>query len=107
LFKDYAFAAVSSTYVSRALGLMCLSLASLAVNETVELVKGYFWRNYITELEVSNSDKCYHWLLQWIARHCNDQLLHFSVTTTMPQTESSLEIPKFDYEPSAGEHMFK
>lgn len=86
---------------------MCLSLASLAINESVVLAKGYFWRNYVTELEVSNSDKCYPWLLQWIAKHCNDQLLHFSVTTMFRKTESGLATSKFDYEPSAGEHVFK
>jgi len=104
--KDSLLAVVSHPYTSRALGLVALNLLSLAINETVVLVKGYFWRNYVTELEVSNSDQCYHWLLQWISKH-NEQLLHFTVTTTYQKTKSGNATSKFDYEPSAGEHVFK
>lgn len=84
-----------------------MSLASLVINESISVVKAYFVRNYITELEVSNTDKCYHWLLQWISKQCDDQLLHFSVTTVFQNKESNNTSSKFDYEPSAGEHVFK
>lgn len=106
MFKDYFFAAMANSYVSKAIALVGFSLVSLAINESVVLIRGYFWRNYITELEVSNSDKCYHWLLQWISKH-NDQLLHFTVTTTYRNAETGHATSKFDYEPSAGEHVFK
>lgn len=104
--RDYALAAASSTYVARAVGMIGLSLTSMAISETFVVVKGYFWRNYVTELEVSSTDKCYHWLLQWIALH-NDQLLHFTVNTVYKNAESGHATSKFDYEPCAGEHVFK
>lgn len=97
---------VSNMYMSRAVELVGLSLASMALNETVVLIKKYFWRNYVTELEVTNTDKCYQWLLQWIAKH-NNQLLHFSVTTTYQTTDSGHITSKFTYEPSSGDHQFK
>ncbi|XP_026808638.1 mitochondrial chaperone BCS1-like isoform X2 [Rhopalosiphum maidis] len=106
ILKHVAVAAVSSKYVSKVVGLISLSLASIVINETIELVKLYFWRNYITELEVSNNDKCYPWLLQWISKY-NQHLLHFSVNTICRNTESGHMTSKFDYKPSSGEHMFK
>jgi len=106
LLKHATVVAVSSNYVSKVVGLVSLSLASIVIDETIGLIKQYFWQNYVTELEVSNSDKCYHWLLQWISKY-NEHLLHFSVTTVCRNTESGHATSKFDYEPSSGEHMFK
>lgn len=106
LLKHATVVAVSSNYVSKVVGLVSLSLASIVIDETIGLIKRYFWQNYVTELEVSNSDKCYHWLLQWISKY-NEHLLHFSVTTVCRNTESGHVTSKFDYEPSSGEHMFK
>lgn len=81
-------------------------LTSTVISEIVVSLKGYYKRNYETELEVSSSDKCYHWLLQWISKQ-DDHLLHFSVTTTHQKTASGHATTKFDYEPSSGEHVFK
>lgn len=106
MLKHVTVAAVSSEAVSKLVGLVSLSLASIVIDETIQLIKRYFWRNYVTELEVPNTDKSYNWLLQWISKH-NQQLLHFSVTTVCRNTESAHSTSKFDYEPSAGEHMFK
>lgn len=106
MLKDYLLAVVSNTYMSRVLGMVGLSLTTVIVNETVILIKGYFWRNYVTELEVSNSDMCYHWLLQWISKH-NKQLLHFTVATTHKKNETGNITTKFDFEPNTGEHVFK
>ncbi|VVC26894.1 ATPase, AAA-type, core,ATPase, AAA-type, conserved site,P-loop containing nucleoside triphosphate [Cinara cedri] len=101
--QDYMLAIVSNTYVAKAVGHLTWTLVSIALNETGNLVKEYIWRNYVTELEVSSSDRCYQWLLEWIAIH-NDQLLHFTVTTV---SRDSNAILKFEYEPNAGQHVFK
>ncbi|XP_025199539.1 mitochondrial chaperone BCS1-like isoform X3 [Melanaphis sacchari] len=106
MLKHISMAAVSSKYMLKVVELVGLSLASIVIDETIGLVKQYFWRNYVTELEVSNSDKCYNWLLQWISKH-NQHLLHFSVTTVCRNTDSGHVTSKFDYEPSSGDHMFK
>lgn len=106
MFKDYVLATVSNAYTTRVLGMIGLSLTSIVVNETILLLKGYVWRNYVTELVVSNGDTCYQWLLQWISKH-NEQLLHFTVTTTYRKSESGHTSSKFNYEPSTGDHVFK
>lgn len=105
-FKDYVLATVSNKYMTRVLGMIGLSLTTIVINETILLIKGYFWRNYVTELVVSNTDTCYQWLLQWISKH-NEQLLHFTVTTTYQKSESGHTSSKFNYEPSTGDHVFK
>lgn len=106
MLKHFTVAAVSNKTVSKVVGLVGLSLASMVIDEAIGLIKRYVWRNYVTELEVSNTDKSYHWLLQWISKH-NQHLLHFSVTTVSRNTKSAHDTPKFDYQPNAGEHMFK
>ncbi|KAL5242746.1 hypothetical protein ACI65C_010156 [Semiaphis heraclei] len=106
ILKHVSVAAISSKTVSKVVGLVSLSLASIVIDETIALIKQHLWRNYVTELEVSNTDKSYYWLLQWISKH-NQQLLHFSVSTVCRNTGSAHATSKFYYEPSAGEHMFK
>lgn len=106
MLKHVTVAAVFSKTVFKIAGLVGLSLSSIVINEMIELIKRYLWRNYVTELEVPNTDKSYHWLLLWISKH-NQQLLHFSVTTVCRNTKSAHATSKFDYEPNAGEHMFK
>ncbi|XP_001949279.2 mitochondrial chaperone BCS1 isoform X2 [Acyrthosiphon pisum] len=106
MLKHFTVATVSNKTVTKVVGLVGLSLASMVIDEAIGLIKQYVWRNYVTELEVSNTDKSYNWLLQWISKH-NQQLLHFSVTTVCRNTESAHATSKFDYEPNAGEHMFK
>jgi len=106
MLKHFTVATVTNKTVVKVAGLIGLSLASMVVDEAIGLIKRYVWRNYVTELEVSSSDKCYNWLLHWIAKH-NQQLLHFSVTTVNQNTESAHATSKFDYEPNAGEHIFK
>lgn len=96
-------AVVCNTHVVKAMGEFGATFVSMAINETGNLIKDYIWRNYTTELEVSSHDRCYQWLLEWIAMH-NHQLLHFTVTTV---SRDSNAIMQFKYEPSAGQHIFK
>lgn len=101
--QDYIFTVVSNTYLTKTIGQLGVSLVSKAINETENMIKEYIWRHYITELEVSSSDRCYQWLLEWIAKH-NNQLLQFTVTTVSCDSNA---IATFEYEPSVGKHTFK
>ncbi|XP_050431101.1 mitochondrial chaperone BCS1-like [Adelges cooleyi] len=101
--KDYVYATVSNAYVVKIASAVGVSAALFVLNEVFTQVKGYFWRNHVTELEVANTDQCYDWLLRWLAD--NNDLLHFSVTTR------EIDLPenyfKYDFEPSSGEHVIK
>jgi len=110
MLKHFMVAAVSYKTILKIAGLVGLSLGSMAVDEALRLIKLYLWRNFVTELEVTNSDRSYNWLLQWISKQ-NQQLLHFSVTTKPQNIRSSQKsdqvTQKFYYQPNTGVHMIK
>jgi chaperone BCS1 len=64
-----------------------------------------FRRHYMMTLEVSNLDKSYQWLLQWITTH-GTRSQHLSVETTFSQTEVGKVSTQFDFVPSPGTHFF-
>ncbi|XP_050542100.1 mitochondrial chaperone BCS1-like [Daktulosphaira vitifoliae] len=99
-------ALVQNAFFFKITQLVGVSIASYALSEAYGFVKGYLWRNYVTELEVANSDQCYYWLLQWLAD--NNNLFHFSVTTKPSTDDSSFGNKRlYVYEPSSGEHVIK
>lgn len=66
-----------------------------------------FRRHCMMSLEITNRDKSYNWVLNWISMHARSSTQHIGVETSFLQTETGAIHTQYNFVPSVGDHYIR
>ena len=94
-------------YFGAGFGLMGVGIGATMLRKAAQMSMIMFRRHYVTTVEVTNKDKSYSWLLDWISQKGTSSTQHLSVDTSFVESESGKVTTKYDFQPSVGTHFIR
>eukprot|EP00111_Clytia_hemisphaerica_P002243 TCONS_00006287-protein len=104
-FSDILASLTDNPYFSAGFGLVGVGSGLAVLRKGAQAGFVLFRRHCMITLEVSNKDKSFDWVMQWMTQNKKNHMQHLSVSTLFHQHDSGKITTHFNYNPSPGAHF--